>query len=155
MSGDDPKKNVDEPAETGTPPDETAILDKIREVPNKAEMADGYRLLWEVSVRQVEFIMVALWAFKTDEYVWKLFLAPAQDTRDTRVASSRVQGVLESLVPPPAITMQDVSVISRNDQLIQMARSACLKLIDEPKGKMIRISHVPGYADTVFLYRMM
>src|SRR2546423_11329815 len=100
-------------------------------------------------------IQAAFWLYSPESLSWKLVIAtPLIDQRGPFETYTDIQGALRFMTPPLAISLQDISVVSPNDNLVKLVKKA----VRVPPGVQgVRFTHDiidNTYIEDAYIYRL-
>ena len=122
----------------------------------ESDIEAGRKLLNELKNIDSHFLVrSAFWLYRPENFDWRLFIAtPLVDQRGPASAYSDVQGALRSLVPPVPISMQDISVVSPNDKLVKLMKTAVQIPSETPGIRFARTRLGDTYVEDAYIYSL-
>ena len=127
-----------------------------------SDIEEGRRLLDELRRSDSQFsvphfvVRSAFWLYRPDALDWRLFIAtPLVDQRGPASAYTDVQGVLRSLPQPLWISLQDISVVSPNDKLVQVMKKKASHIPAGLAGVRVAGTRIDDtYIEDAYVYRL-
>src|SRR2546429_7207959 len=87
------------------------LIEKLNETPSGGYSHSHFR------------IQAAFWLYSPESFSWRLVIAtPLIDQRGPFESYTDIQNILRFMTPPLAISMQDISVVSPNDNLVKLVK---------------------------------
>ncbi len=88
------------------------------------DIEEGRRLVQDLMDAKFP-VQAALWLYLSDTDEWRLMVASqVVDQKGPREAYKKIQSILARLSPPSGIALKDISVLSPQDELIQLLGKA-------------------------------
>ncbi len=122
----------------------------------ETDIADGRRLIAALNQLNSHFrVQVAFWLYRPETMEWRLMVATSLvDQTGLFSTYSEIQGVLRSMAPPLAISMQDISVVSPNDKLVKVMKKAGHIPPGAPGLRFGRSRVDDTYVEDAYMYRV-
>ncbi len=117
-------------------------------------ISDGARLIESLD-KSGFHVVAAFWLYLSESDEWRLIIAsPSEIVKGPRQAYTDIQSVLSNTSPPIEISLQDISVVSPGDRLIQSLKG----LIGTGYGRVgLRIKNSVSnnqFIEDAYIYRM-
>lgn len=120
----------------------------------ESDIAEGRHLVNELKKIWSHFqVQAAFWLNRPEVMEWRLYLAtPLVDQRGPFSTYTDVQNVLRS--NPSSISMQEISVVSPNDKLVKIVKSAAPIPAGAPGVRFGRTRLDDTYIEDAYVYRV-
>lgn len=117
-------------------------------------ISDGARLIESLDKSGFQ-VVAALWLYLSESDEWRLIIAsPSEIVKGPRQAYIDIQSVLNNTSPPIKIPLQDISVVSPSDRLIQ-SLTGCISTGSEIGGLRIQNSVFNNqFIEDAYIYRI-
>lgn len=117
-------------------------------------ISDGARLIESLDKSGFQ-VVAALWLYLSESDKWRLIIAsPSEIVKGPRQAYIDIQSVLNNTSPPIKILLQDISVVSPSDRLIQ-SLTGCISTGSEIGGLRIQNSVFNNqFIEDAYIYRI-
>lgn len=120
----------------------------------EADMRAGETLLRDLDQQQLA-ITAALWLYSSDSNEWRLVIAsPLYDAQGPMAAYKAVQPLVESLKDRFDIALQNISIVSPSNPLIQLLSAAIKTGPDISHIRMSRNTINNQYIEDAYIYRL-
>ena len=101
-------------------------------------------------------VCAALWSYSSDSDKWRLMIAsPLVDQEGPRAAYTVIQSELAELIPPPAISLEDISAVGLEQRLIQALRTAAREYPGMVSKRWFKQTVINGvFIEAAYIYRV-
>jgi hypothetical protein len=117
------------------------------------DIKEGKRIV-DLLVKSGEKVPVALWRYDSTNGDWRLVLAVPQRARGPEPAYYFIQNVLKDMRPPVSLTLQDITLISPNDDLARalIKEENSVRVLS---GRFLSGTRIGGvYFEGAYLYKV-